>query len=97
MRADLATSRSGCLSAGIPPSPCTTQGPVCACRKTTAGEKRTFASASVQYNINDNWALTFDAVNLTDTEIRQFAGNASRPRAAYRNGPLYWLGVRINY
>ena len=53
--------------------------------------------ASVQYNINDNWALTFDAVNLTDTEIRQFAGNTSRPRAAYRNGPLYWLGVRINY
>ena len=53
--------------------------------------------AAIQYNVNDNWALTFDAVNLTDTEIRQFAGTASRPRAIYRNGPLYWLGVRINY
>ena len=53
--------------------------------------------ASVQYNINDNWALTFDAVNLTDEEIRQFAGTDLRPRAVYENGRLYWFGVRINY
>ena len=53
--------------------------------------------ASVQYNINEHWAVTFDAVNLADTKIRQFAGNDSRPRAVYRNGRLFWLGVRINY
>ena len=53
--------------------------------------------AALQYNLNDHLALTFDAVNLTDTEIRQFAGNASRPRAVYRNGRVFWLGVRINY
>ena len=53
--------------------------------------------ASAQYNFSDNLALTFDAVNLTDTQIRQFAGNTSRPRAVYRNGPVYWLGVRINF
>ena len=53
--------------------------------------------ASVQYNINDNWALTFDAVNLTDEEIRQFAGTDLRPRAIYENGRLYWFGVRVNY
>lgn len=53
--------------------------------------------ASAQYNINDNLALTFDAVNLTDTQIRQFAGNNSRPRAIYRNGPVYWFGVRISF
>ena len=53
--------------------------------------------ASAQYNISDNLALTFDAVNLTDTQIRQYAGNTSRPRAVYRNGPVYWLGVRISF
>ena len=41
--------------------------------------------------------MTFDAVNLTDEEIRQFAGTDLRPRAVYENGRLYWFGVRINY
>lgn len=53
--------------------------------------------AAVQYNVNDNWALTFDAVNLTNEEIRQFAGSSVRPRAVYDNGRTYWFGVRLNY
>ncbi len=53
--------------------------------------------ASVQYSINDNWAVTFDAVNLTDFEIEQFAGSSVRPRAVYDNGRLFWLGVRLSY
>ncbi len=53
--------------------------------------------ASVQYNFTDNWAVIFDAVNLTNHEIRQFAGNDVRPRAVYDNGRTYWFGVRMNY
>ena len=40
---------------------------------------------------------TFDAVNLTNETIRQFAGNETRPRAIYDNGTTYWFGVRVNY
>lgn len=53
--------------------------------------------ASVQYTINDNWAVTFDAVNLTNHEIRQTAGSDLRPRAVYDNGRIFWIGVRMNY
>ena len=53
--------------------------------------------ASVQYHLDDNWTLTFDAVNLMNEEIRQFAGTDTRPRAVYDNGRTYWAGVRLNY
>ena len=53
--------------------------------------------ASFQWNINDNWALTADAVNLTDSEIEQFADSQLQPRAVYRNGTTYWVGFRFNY
>ncbi|MEO1244846.1 MAG: TonB-dependent receptor [Pseudomonadota bacterium] len=53
--------------------------------------------ASLQYFINDKIALTFDAVNLTEETIEQFAGNNNRPRAIYDNGRIYFAGVRIRY
>jgi len=53
--------------------------------------------AAVLFNITDNWALTFDAVNLTNEEILQFANTPDRPRAVYDNGRTYWFGVRVNY
>ena len=52
---------------------------------------------SLQYRFNDNWMVTFDGVNLTNEEIRQFAGTSTRPRAVYDNGRTYWVGVRMNY
>jgi iron complex outermembrane receptor protein len=52
---------------------------------------------SLQYRFNDNWMVTFDGVNLTNEEIRQFAGTSIRPRAVYDNGRTYWVGVRLNY
>jgi iron complex outermembrane receptor protein len=52
---------------------------------------------SLQYRFNDNWMVTFDGVNLTNEEIRQFAGTSTRPRAVYDNGRTYWVGVRLNY
>ena len=53
--------------------------------------------ASFQWNVNDNWALTADAVNLTDSTIEQFADSTNQPRAVYNNGTTYWLGFRFNY
>jgi iron complex outermembrane receptor protein len=53
--------------------------------------------ASVNFNVNDNWALTFDAINLTNEEIFQFSGFENQPRAIYDNGSQYYLGVRMRY
>jgi iron complex outermembrane recepter protein len=53
--------------------------------------------ASVQYNFNENIALTFDAQNLTDEKIEQYAGNEIRPRAVYDNGRVYYFGARFKY
>jgi iron complex outermembrane receptor protein len=51
----------------------------------------------VNFNVNDNWALTFDAINLTNEEIFQFSGFENQPRAIYDNGSQYYLGVRMRY
>jgi iron complex outermembrane recepter protein len=53
--------------------------------------------ASINYNITDNIALTFDAVNLTDEEIVQYSGDKSRPRARYDNGRQFYGGVRLRF
>ncbi len=53
--------------------------------------------ASLQYRFNDQIAFTFDAVNLTEEAIEQFAGNSNRPRAIYDNGRIFFAGVRVEY
>ncbi|HET7204243.1 MAG TPA: TonB-dependent receptor [Steroidobacteraceae bacterium] len=53
--------------------------------------------ASVSVGINDNIALTFDAQNLTEEEIVQYAGSKARPRAIYDNGRVFYFGVRMKY
>jgi iron complex outermembrane receptor protein len=53
--------------------------------------------ASLQYNFNENLALTFDAQNLTDEKIEQYAGSEVRPRAIYDNGRVYYFGARFKY
>jgi len=42
-------------------------------------------------------ALTFDAVNLTNEKIEQYAGEEFRPRAIYDNGRVYFAGVRMKF
>ena len=50
---------------------------------------------SVNVQLTDNFALTFDGVNLTDEELFQYYdGDTSRPARYYDNGPIYYLGVR---
>ncbi len=53
--------------------------------------------ASLQYRLNDQIAFTFDAVNLTEETIEQFAGNDNRPRAIYDNGRIFFAGVSVRY
>jgi iron complex outermembrane receptor protein len=53
------------------------------------------ASASV--NVTENIAITFDAVNLTDETIKQYSGTTSRPRAYYKNGRIFYGGVRLKF
>jgi iron complex outermembrane receptor protein len=53
--------------------------------------------ASLVWSVLDNVALTFDAINLTDEEIEQFAGVESRPRAIYDNGRIFFGGVRLKF
>lgn len=53
--------------------------------------------ASVSFNLTDQIALTFDAVNLTDENIVQYSGDRSRPRGVYDNGRQYYAGVRFRF
>lgn len=53
--------------------------------------------ASVSYNLTDQIALTFDAQNLTDEEIDQYAGSKVRPRAVLDNGRIFFVGARFRY
>jgi iron complex outermembrane recepter protein len=52
---------------------------------------------SVVFNVLDSLALTFDAVNLTDDKIEQYATDTFRPRAIYDNGRIYYGGVRLKF
>lgn len=53
--------------------------------------------ASVVVNVLDSVALTFDAVNLTNDKIEQYATETFRPRAIYDNGRIYYAGVRVKF
>ena len=57
----------------------------------------TSLDASVSFNLTDNIALTADAVNLTNDKIHQYAGTATRYRALYDNGRIFYAGVRVRY
>ncbi len=52
-------------------------------------------AANVSYTINDNFTLTFDALNLNDPVLKYYGANKDQPRAFYRNGRQYYFGVRV--
>ena len=49
-------------------------------------------AASLGYKINDNFALTFDALNLNDPTLKYYGANTDQPRAFYKNGRQYYAG-----
>lgn len=53
---------------------------------------------SVNVNVTDNIALTFDGINLTDEELFQYYDdNKGRPARFYDNARIYYAGVRIGF
>lgn len=53
------------------------------------------ASASLKLT---SWlALTGDAVNLTNAKIYQYSGTATRFRALYDNGRIFYAGARVKF
>ena len=51
-------------------------------------------AGSVNYKINDNLSLTFDALNLNNAVLRYYGMNKDQPIASYSNGRQYYLGLR---
>ncbi|MEL6529623.1 MAG: TonB-dependent receptor [Pseudomonadota bacterium] len=52
---------------------------------------------SLDVNVTKQISLTFDAVNITNEKIVQFAGEPFRPRAIYDNGRYLFFGARFEY
>ena len=53
---------------------------------------------SINVNLTDSFALTFDGVNLLDEELFQYYdNNTGRPARYYDNGPIYYFGVRFSF
>ncbi len=51
-------------------------------------------AGSLNYKINDQLTITFDALNLTNTTIKMYAETPDQPRAFYSNGRTFYLGLR---
>ncbi len=54
-------------------------------------------AASASYDITDNIALTFDALNLNNAILKYYANNTTQPRAFYDNGRQFYFGFRVKY
>ncbi|WP_300755618.1 TonB-dependent receptor [Janthinobacterium sp.] len=50
---------------------------------------------SLNYKVNDNVTITFDALNLNNPVLKYYA-NAERPQAFYSSGRQFFLGVRLS-
>jgi iron complex outermembrane recepter protein len=53
--------------------------------------------ASIAANVTPYLAITFDAENLTDAKIIQYADVLTHPRAIYDNGRAYFAGVKMRF
>jgi iron complex outermembrane receptor protein len=53
-------------------------------------------AASLNYKINDNLTVSFDALNLNNPTLKYYGDNRDQPRAFYTNGRQYFLGVRVS-
>jgi iron complex outermembrane receptor protein len=54
-------------------------------------------SAALSYKINDNFSVSFDALNLNNPTLRYYALNKDQPRSIYQSGRQYYLNLRINF
>jgi len=51
--------------------------------------------AALNYAITKNFAVSFNALNLTNETIKYYAANTSQPRAFYTNGRQYYFEARF--
>jgi iron complex outermembrane receptor protein len=51
-------------------------------------------AGSLNFKINEQLSVNFDALNLTNTTIKMYAENTDQPRAFYSNGRTFYLGLR---
>ena len=67
--------------------------------RATSLNQKAFGSLdfSLDVNVTEQVSLTFDAVNMTNEKIVQFAGETFRPRAIYDNGRYVFFGARFEY
>jgi iron complex outermembrane receptor protein len=54
-------------------------------------------SAALSYKINDNFSVSFDALNLNNPTLRYYALNKDQPRSMYQSGRQYYLNLRVNF
>jgi iron complex outermembrane receptor protein len=53
--------------------------------------------ASLAWNVTNYAAVTFDAQNLTDAKVIEYADVLSHPRAIYDNGRVFFAGVKLRF
>ena len=53
-------------------------------------------AASVNFKLNDKFALTFDALNLNNPTLKMYGNNKDQPRAFYSSGRQFYFGVRMS-
>ena len=49
--------------------------------------------ASFNWNVNDNFAVTFQGLNLNNPRLKYYAQNEEQPRAFYLNGSQYYVNL----
>ncbi|HLX22384.1 MAG TPA: TonB-dependent receptor [Usitatibacter sp.] len=52
-------------------------------------------AASLSYQINKQFSINFDGLNLNDPILKYYASNKDQPRAFYQNGRQYYLTLRF--
>ncbi|AWB68063.1 TonB-dependent receptor [Saccharobesus litoralis] len=53
--------------------------------------------ASVSYNLTDNWSVTLEGQNLTDSEVFHYQGQKYRPIGLYTFGRSYYVSTSFNF
>jgi iron complex outermembrane receptor protein len=56
-----------------------------------------YLSASLNYLITQNFAVTLDGQNLNNPTLKYYALNTTQPRAFYVNGRQYYLSLRAKF
>ncbi|HEV2363519.1 MAG TPA: TonB-dependent receptor [Caulobacteraceae bacterium] len=52
---------------------------------------------SIDFNVTRNIALTFDALNITNSPLKYYAIDRTQPRAVYKNGTQLFFGLRARF